>query len=73
MKANLQGLKVKELLDNFEEVTELIEVNKANNFNFCIMGGLDTLMGLIVVDVDDELRKAACRLFSSLLGNNIQV
>ena len=66
-------LNKEEILELFEEISELFDVSKANSINFYKFGGLDILVGIILKETDIELRTFASRLFSSLLGNNLDM
>ena len=56
-----------------EELIELVDLTPRNNLNLCYMGGLPALLYLIFVEKKDSLRKTACRILSSILGNNSEV
>ena len=66
-------LNKEEILELFEEISELFDVSKANSINFYKFGGLDVLSRIILKETDIELRTFASRLFSSLLGNNLNM
>ena len=63
----------------FEELSELVAVNAANNFNLCLMGGMVALLEIMVGytnDLDDKgdsIRKQGCLLFNAVTGNNQKV
>ena len=56
-----------------EELIELIEVNKANCISICRMGGLKTLLELMIAHDGDEVRFLACRTFNTITASNISV
>ena len=62
-----------EILELFEELTELVEVNSQNKMSLCRMGGLKTLLEMIVAHKHDEVRKAACRVFNTVCSNEEKV
>ena len=53
-----------DLLEVFEELSDLAEISRQNTVNMCMMGGLAALLKLICTHHDNEIRKAACRLIS---------
>merc|ERR1712176_1734194 len=61
------------LLEFFEDLQELFEINSANDISFCNMGGLTPLLVLIIAHSNDKVRKAACRIFNSITANNPKV
>ena len=61
------------LAEVFEEVSELVELNTQNNINLCRMGGMPTLLELIVCHPSTEIRKATCRVFTGITANNSKV
>ena len=57
----------------FDELSELVAVNAANNYNICLMGGMTALLQIMVGHDSDDVRKQACQTFSSVTGNNQKV
>ena len=53
-----------------EETKELIEINSARSITFANMGGIQSLLEIIVTHSDANIRKSACSLFSLLNANN---
>lgn len=63
-----------EVTEMFEQLTELVEVNPNNNLTFCHMGGMPSLLNLIVTPTQEEcLRKLGCRFFTQMTNNNTKV
>jgi len=62
-----------ELLELIEELTDLVELHPRNNLNLCLMGGMIEVLCIIFSHPDDEVRRAACRIFSSVVANNPEV
>ena len=62
-----------EVMELFEELEEIIEINQTNCFNFCSMGGLFVILEMILTHEVVDVRQAACRLFSQLVSNNMKV
>ena len=54
------------------EISELITINAANAQTFVNSGGFKPLLELMIYPKEDRnaLRKAACRLFASIVSNN---
>ena len=65
--------KTAELLELFDDLTELVELNSQNNINFSRMGGITVLIYFIFQLQNDQIRKAACRTFVSVTANNLEV
>ena len=61
------------IMETYEEVQELVELNTQNNINLCRMGGMSTLLELIVCHPVDAVRKATCRVFTGITANNAKV
>ena len=59
-----------EVLELFEEFTELLELNKQSNISVCRMGGLPTVLQLMIVHESPEVRKFSARAFNTICGNN---
>lgn len=57
-------------LETFDELSELIELNPKNHINFCNMGGMISLLELIMVHKNDKVRHASCRTLVSITSNN---
>lgn len=69
-------MSIEQVLELFKDLTETIEQNTQNHINFCLfcrMGGLQALFVIIVVHDNDQVRKAACSLFSLISANNLKV
>lgn len=58
------------LLDDFEELTELVELHPRNNYNLCLSGGMQTLIEIVKVNPDAEIRRHACSIMTAALSNN---
>ena len=61
------------LLALLEELIDLVELHPTNNLNLCLMGGMSETLCLIFSHQDDSVRKAACRVFGSVVQNNPDV
>ena len=47
-----------------------MEVNSASNLNLCFMGGMRSLIDVIIMHESNKVRKAACRVFNLVTSNN---
>ena len=63
----------KEILKLLEKIQELIELSNNNCYNLCLMGGMVTLLEIIVAYDGDEVRRSSCRVFNSVTNNNEKV
>jgi len=61
------------LVELIEELTDLVELHPRNNLNLCLMGGMTEVLCLVFSHENDAVRKAACRVFSSVVSNNPDV
>ena len=52
---------------------ELIEVNKGNCIGVCRVGGLKTLIEIIIAHKNDVIRTFACRIFTQMSSGNTKV
>jgi len=52
---------------------DLVELHSRNNLNLCLMGGMTEILCLIFSHESDAVRKAACRVFGSVVSNNPDV
>lgn len=68
-----EELSHEKLIDLIEELTDLVELHPRNNLNLCLMGGMSEVLCLIFSHENDSVRKAACRVFSSVVSNNLDV
>ena len=66
-------LTTEKLVELIEELTDLVELHPRNNLNLCLMGGMTEVLCLIFSHENDQVRKAACRVFSSVVSNNPDV
>jgi len=56
-----------------EELMDLVELHSRNNLNLCLMGGMTEVLCLMISHENDAVRKAACRIFSTVVSNNPDV
>jgi len=61
------------LIELLEELIDLVELHPRNNLNLCLMGGMTEVLAIIFSHDDDSVRKAACRVFSSVTTRNTDV
>merc|ERR1712018_225654 len=61
------------LVELIEELMDLVELHSRNNLNLCLMGGMTEILCLIFSHESDAVRKAACRVFGSVVSNNPDV
>jgi hypothetical protein len=61
------------LLNLMEELTDLTELHARNNLNLCIMGGMVELLSIGIGYPNDEVKRVALYLISSVCSNNLQV
>ena len=59
-----EQMKDKEILRLLEKIQELIELSNNNSYNLCLMGGMATLLEIIVAYDGDEVRRSSCRVFN---------
>jgi len=64
---------VEAVTELLEELTELVEVNSANSKNLCHMGGMATLLELMVAHDEEQVRKSASRVFGTITSNNAKI
>lgn len=60
-------------LEIFEEIAMPLEASSQNNLNLCRMGGFKALLEVFMCSQDDEIRKKASAMMSSLMSNNLKV
>jgi len=60
-------------IELLEELTDLVELHPRNNLNLCLMGGMTEVLAIMFSHDDDSVRKAACRVFSSVTTRNPDV
>ena len=63
----------KDILKLLEEIRDLIDISNSNSYNLCLMGGMATLLEIIVAYDGDEVRRSSCRVFNSVTNNNEKV
>ena len=62
-----------EILELFEELSEMLENSQQCSINICSAGGMFAIVELMVIHEDVNVRKAACSAFNTLTGNNTKV
>ena len=62
-----------EIIELFEDLLELVEQNSQNSISFCRLGGMKSLLELIVTHDSDQVRQIACHVFSSCCDSNPEV
>ena len=62
-----------EILELFEELSEMLEVSQQCSINICNAGGMSAIVELMLIHEDVGVRKAACSAFNTLTGNNTKV
>lgn len=61
------------IADMLEELAELIELHPRNGLNFCLGGGMQVMVDIMVEHPEKDIRKLACVAFSQLTQNNPEV
>lgn len=57
----------------FEELQELLELSAQNNINLCRMGGMSTLLELLIAHPNDGIRQKIGLMFNAISSNNKKV
>ena len=70
---NIGKEKKEKIVDMLEELGELIELHPRNGLNFCMGGGMQVIVDVMIDNPDAEIRRTACVSFSQLTQNNMEV
>ena len=62
-----------QLVTLVEECQDLVELHPRNNLNLCLMGGLTEILCMIFSHENETVRKAACRVLTTVCSNNPDV
>jgi len=60
-------------IEIFDEISAPLEASSQNNLNLCRMGGFKALLEVFICSTDDDIRKKAASMMSSLMSNNLNV
>ena len=57
----------------FDEINEILDQAQNNSLKLCRIGGMRSILILIITHKNDIVRKAACRAFNTVTSNNQKV